>query len=89
MELGDVGFDEDAPEDGDGTDDDWPTCGGVGSTGCTAGGVSEGWTVYDGAAAEKFAHAASATANAAANTKRAARSRARRYAPEDVRGTGP
>ncbi len=54
--------DGDANDDGgsdDGGADDRPTCGGVGSTGFAAGGVSDGWTPKVVGCAEKSAQAPS------------------------------
>lgn len=53
--------DGDADDDGsgDGGADDRPTCGGVGSTGFAAGGVSDGWTPKVAGCAEKSAQAPS------------------------------
>ncbi len=56
------GWDDDGADDGAvGNEDlvDSPTCGGVGSTGCAAGGVSDGWTPKVVGCAEKSAQAPS------------------------------
>jgi hypothetical protein len=51
--------DSDGDADDDGGADDRPTCGGVGSTGFAAGGVSDGWTPKVVGCAEKSAQAPS------------------------------